>query len=127
VPCKQLVEELEVPDLLVVHVAHERAQVGVRPDHGRGLGCVDEGCGELARLVDAQLGMVSGEDRWRDGGLTARSRKSRWAWVRGLEGGAEEAAAGRGRGVREGEGEEGQAGSLGEVDAAAAVEFLGDV
>lgn len=52
-PRKQLVEEREVRDLLVVHVAHERAQVRVRPDHGRRLGFVDQGCGELARLVDA--------------------------------------------------------------------------
>jgi hypothetical protein len=71
--------------------------------------------------------MVSGGDRGGEGGLTALSRKSRWAWVRGLEGGVEEEPAGRGRGVSEGEGEEGQAGSSGEVDEDAAVEFLGDV
>lgn len=51
---EQGVEGLEVAGLLVVHVLHEGPEVGVAGDDGGCLGCVDEGGGELAGLVDAQ-------------------------------------------------------------------------
>lgn len=49
------VEGVEVGGLLVVHVRHERAEVRVAADEGGSLGRVDEGSGEFAGLVDAQL------------------------------------------------------------------------
>lgn len=50
----ELVECVEMAGFLVVHVLHERAQMGLAIDERGRLGCVDEGGGELARLVDAQ-------------------------------------------------------------------------
>lgn len=56
VPRDQRVERVEVPDLLVEHVLHQRPQVRVPRDDGRRLRRVDERRGQLARLVDAQGG-----------------------------------------------------------------------
>jgi hypothetical protein len=50
------VEVLVVPCFLVVHVLHERAQMGVRAHENGVLGSVDEDGGEFAGLVDAQGG-----------------------------------------------------------------------
>lgn len=55
VSVEEAVEGLEVLGFLVIHVRHERPEVRVAADKGRRLGCVDEGGGELAGLVDAEL------------------------------------------------------------------------
>ena len=52
---KELVEGLEVRRLLIVHVGHQRAKVRVTVDDRGGLRGVDESCGKLAGLVDAEL------------------------------------------------------------------------
>lgn len=51
-----MVEGGEVPGFLVVHVLHEGTQVRVGFDDGGGLRGVDQGGGEFAGLVDAELG-----------------------------------------------------------------------
>lgn len=68
-PRESLVEEREMPDFLVVHVPHDGAEVWVGADHGRRLRFVDEGCGELAGLVDAELERV----RWGERGRGERA------------------------------------------------------
>lgn len=52
----QLVEGVKMAGLLVVHMLHEWPEMGLAVDERRRLGCVDEGGGELACLVDAQRG-----------------------------------------------------------------------
>jgi hypothetical protein len=44
-----------VASFLVVHMSHERAEVRVFADDDRGLGGVDECCGEFAGLIDSKL------------------------------------------------------------------------
>lgn len=51
----EVVEGGEMGGLLVVHVGHEGAEVRVLAGDDGGLGGVDEGCGELAGLVDSEL------------------------------------------------------------------------
>lgn len=51
----QLVEGLEVVGFLVVHVFHEWAEVRVLADEDGSLRGVDEGSGEFAGLVYAEL------------------------------------------------------------------------
>lgn len=51
------VEGVEVGGFLIVHVGHEGAEMRVAADEGGSLGCVDEGGGELAGLVHAELFM----------------------------------------------------------------------
>lgn len=63
----QLVEGGEVARLLVVHVLHEWPQMGVGAHDRRRLRFVDEGCGQLAGLVDAEgavqeLALLLGQD-----------------------------------------------------------------
>lgn len=52
---QQVVEGGEVSGFLVVHVLHEGPQVGVGFDDRGRLRRVDQGGGEFAGLVDAQL------------------------------------------------------------------------
>ena len=54
---KQLVEGVEMPGFLVVHVPHELAEVRFAADDGGRLSGVDERGGEFAGLVDAELGI----------------------------------------------------------------------
>lgn len=49
------IEGVEVCGFLVVHVCHQRPQMGVLADQRWGLPFVDERCGELASLVYAKL------------------------------------------------------------------------
>lgn len=54
------VEGGEVAGFLRVHVLHQLAEVRVRAEQGRGLVGVDQGGGELARLVDPERGVEEG-------------------------------------------------------------------
>lgn len=51
----EVVERCKVPGFLVVHVRHERSEVGVLADDERRLRFVDERGGQFAGLVDAEL------------------------------------------------------------------------
>ena len=50
-----MVESFEVAYFLVVHMLHQRFEVGVVTNDHRRLSRVDKSCGELAGLVDAEL------------------------------------------------------------------------
>ena len=51
---EHVVEGGEMARFLSVHVLHQRAEVRVRAEDGRGLVGVDQGCGELACLVHSE-------------------------------------------------------------------------
>jgi hypothetical protein len=49
------IESVEMSGFLVVHVFHQRAEVGISTKDGWCLCGVDEGGSELAGLIDAEL------------------------------------------------------------------------
>lgn len=54
---EDLVEVLEVPGFLIVHVFHQTPQLRVGFNGWRGLSGVDERCGEFAGVIDAKGGI----------------------------------------------------------------------
>lgn len=76
---KEMVKSGEVAGFLSVHMLHHGTEMWVGLHDERGLGGVDEGCGEFAGLVDAELERLNSwvelKAAWGGrGGLTALSR-----------------------------------------------------